>query len=876
MAESRDDFNDAGDSLDQVLAKYLRAQDAGARLDRDAFIARHPELGSELAGYFAAEDRLNRLVEPLHEAARAARQAALSSRASEETTQAPLASNERASPGTQFGDYELLEKLGEGGMGTVYKARHGKLNRLVALKLLRPGARASPEESARFRNEAESVAQLDHPNIQPIFDVGEYEGVPLLSMKLMEGGSLAARLADYAVDPRRAARVVAIIARAVHYAHDRGILHRDIKPSNVLMDADGSPHIADFGLAKRLGDAELTRSGTVIGTPAYMAPEQAGGRRGAVTKAADVYGLGALLYALLTGHAPFTGDDVLQVLDRLQTEEPVPPIKLNARVEPDLQLICQKCLEKDLQRRYASAELLADELERYLDGRPLVHTRAVGRAERISRWCRRNPAWASLAAVAGLSLVTIIVLGGAYMVSLRLANERERELRQRAERNRDLAVDAVDKFFTQVSESRQLQARGLERYRQSLLLQASVFYEELLATEALDPAIQSNRGRSYWRLGWIAEKLGKRAEADRLYEKARLVFQDLAGKEPAQSAYREDLARIIHQQGTLYQLAGRNKEALAAYEQALSLRRDLAREEPDVIGRQQDLCQTVFQIARQYQVSGEPTKARAKYAEILPFFEKRLREMPNDPASHDLLAKVLLNQGDLALAGNPKQAIELFRHAAALEETALTSQPDNADIQDTLAQSLHHLGRAYFDAKQLDPARPAYHRAAALREQLAQKHPDVPDYLLKLATVLHGQARLDMQQKGTRPQAISAFERALAMGRRVAELFAGDPLAERQLAAATYDAACCYALCCGSAEANSNLKEAERRELSERYARRAVDLLTQLGSSGLAAISLTPKQVKTDTDLAALLGRADFQGLVNGWQSTVSGKATTR
>jgi tetratricopeptide (TPR) repeat protein/tRNA A-37 threonylcarbamoyl transferase component Bud32 len=872
MTESSDDSNDAGDPLDRVLAEYLRAQDAGIDFDRDSFVSRHPELRSELAAYFCAEDRLKRLVEPLHEAARAARQAAVLSQAPEETL-APAAVTDWAAAETRFGDYELLEKLGEGGMGAVYKARHRKLNRLVAIKLLRPGVRASPEESSRFRNEAESVAQLDHPNIQPIFDVGECEGVPFLSMKLMDRGSVAARLADYTADPHRAAREVAKIARAVHYAHERGILHRDIKPSNVLLDADGSPHIADFGLAKRLGEAELTRSGTVIGTPAYMAPEQAGGRRGAVTKAADVYGLGALLYALLTGHAPFTGDDVLQVLDRLQTEEPVPPAKLNARVEPDLQLICLKCLEKDPQRRYASADLLADELERYLDGRPLAHTRAVGRGERITRWCRRNPAWALLGVVACLSLLTIMVLAGAYMVSLRWANEREHELRQRAERNRDLAIDAVDKFFTKVSESRQLQARGLERYRQELLLQASTFYEQLLATEALDPRIQSERGQAYWRLGRIAEVLGKRAEADRLYEKARLVFVDLADKDPGQAAYREDLARIIHQQGTLHQFGGRNKEALAAYEQALSLRRNLARDQPDVIGRQQDFCQTVFQIARQYQVSGQPAKARAKYAEILPFFEKRLHDMPNDPASHDLLARVLLNQGDLAISGNPKRAIELFKRAASLEETALAAQPDNADIQDTLAQSLHHLGLAYFNAKQLEPAGPAYQRAVALREQLAEKHPDVPDYLLKLATVLHGQAHLDMKRTSTRSEAVSSFERALAMGRHLGDQFAGDPLAERELAAATYDAACCYALCYGSTEENPDLKESQRRELSERYAQRAIELLTQLGPSGLAAIALTPKQVKADTDLAALLGRADFQALVKGWQSSVSRKA---
>ncbi len=325
------------------------------------------------------------------------------------------------------GDYELLEEIGRGGMGVVYRARQISLNRIVALKLVRAGDFAEQKEIDRFRAEAEAAANLDHPNIVPIYEVGEHEGRHYFSMKLVEGGSLAARLSNLRlqISDRDAATLLAFVARAVHYAHQRGILHRDLKPGNILLDAQSQPHVTDFGLAKRIeGDSSLTISGAILGTPSYIAPEQAAGVK-QLTTAADIYSLGAILYELLAGRPPFVGATVMETLQKVIHDEPVPPSRSEVRSEmgeperrllsrpshlsPDLETICLKCLEKDPARRYGSAEALADDLERWLRHEP-IQARAVTLGERFQKWTRRNPVLTG--ALAAILIVGLIGLAG--------------------------------------------------------------------------------------------------------------------------------------------------------------------------------------------------------------------------------------------------------------------------------------------------------------------------------------------------------------------------------------------------------------------------------------------------------------------------------
>jgi serine/threonine protein kinase len=292
--------------------------------------------------------------------------------------------------------YEILELLGRGGMAVVYKARQVSCDRVVALKLLVSGQLAASEELRRFQREARASARLDHPNIVPIYEVGEHRGHHYFSMKLVEGDRLAEHLPQLTADHSAAARLLATVARAVHYAHQHGILHRDLKPANILLDAQAQPHVADFGLAKWLGDeASLTRSNTILGTPSYMAPEQAFARKD-LGVAVDVYALGAILYECLTGRPPFRGETALDTLLDVREKTPQPPRQLNSCVDPGLELLCLKCLDKDPAGRYASAQALAEELDRWLAGEML---RTEWGSRGILSWRRRSAVVSLLFAV---------------------------------------------------------------------------------------------------------------------------------------------------------------------------------------------------------------------------------------------------------------------------------------------------------------------------------------------------------------------------------------------------------------------------------------------------------------------------------------------
>jgi DNA-binding beta-propeller fold protein YncE len=454
--------------LHEIIADYLAAIEVGQAPDRADVLAGHPDLAAELEAFFTGHDRIQRVAGPMRLVA------AGGQRPATVLEQPPLrAQGDGAIPASgtggrpprtiiepqtiwprpavvpgpepgllpAFGDYELLAEIGRGGMGIVYQARQVSLNRLVALKMILAGGQAGPEELVRFRGEAETIARLHHPNIVQIHAVGEHKGRPYLVLEFIKGGSLSDQLDGTPWPPQQAARLAKKLAGAMQAVHEQGIVHRDLKPANVLLADEGLPKITDFGLAKRLDDAAgPTQTGAILGTPSYMAPEQAAGaasRRQAgavrVGPAVDIYALGAILYELLTGRPPFKAATRLDTLLQVLADDPVPPRRLQSKVPRDLETICLKCLRKEPNERYTSGKALAEDLGRFLQGKPIV-ARPVGVVTRGVRWVRRRPAAATLLVI--MALITLgVVAGGAWYlhereVARRIDEEREKQREQ--------------------------------------------------------------------------------------------------------------------------------------------------------------------------------------------------------------------------------------------------------------------------------------------------------------------------------------------------------------------------------------------------------------------------------------------------------------
>jgi hypothetical protein len=391
----------------------------------------------------------------------------------------------------------MLGVLGRGGKGVVYRAQQEHLNREVALKMILWGEHAGRKEHARFLTEAESIARVRHPGIVEVFDFGTHEGMPFFSLELCQGGSLAERLAGTPLPPRVAAGLVEQIARAVQAAHQAGVIHRDLKPANVLLADDGAPRVTDFGLAKRVeGSAGLTQTGAVIGTPSYMAPEQADGNQD-VGVPADVYALGAILYECLTGRPPFRSATPQATLLQVINEEPVAVRQLQPAVPVDLETICLKCLQKEQGKRYASAEELAEDLQRYLERRPIT-ARPVGRLEWLVRWCRREPMVASLLA----AVLLVMVAGTTVSVSFALvARQREKEAREeklRADENARQAKENEERARRQKEQTEEQRDRAERLAYVSKLTLAQQRWKDKQAKEALETLEQCRRDLRGW------------------------------------------------------------------------------------------------------------------------------------------------------------------------------------------------------------------------------------------------------------------------------------------------------------------------------------------------------------------------------------------
>jgi tetratricopeptide (TPR) repeat protein len=503
--------------------------------------------------------------------------------------------------------YEIDGEVGAGGMGLVYKARHLALDRVVALKMVLAGAHARAKDLERFRAEAQAVARLQHPNIVQVYEVGEAGGLPYISLEFVPGGTLAKKSGHEPQPPAAAARTVEALARAVQYAHERGIVHRDLKPANVMLADDGTPKVTDFGLAKRLeADSGQTQTGQILGTPSYMAPEQAGGDTAKVGPAADVYALGAILYDLLTGRPPFTGSSVLDTLEMVRTREPVPPGQLAGKLPRDLETITLKCLQKDPARRYPSACELADDLRCFLDGRPIV-ARPVGSVERAWRWAKRNPWLAGLGASVALLLIAVAVVTSVLLWRLSLKHdEAERNLHQ-AEANQKAAEEATGKALAEkknaeIATEDQKKARKVTAEQREVALNTIrnilVRVDEVMKKDAKlaplrvqiihtmledldkvrDTAVKNpledrTEAIAFSRMGEIYFMGNRIQEAEVWTGKAYKVLKQLADEHPAEPQYLRNFAACGVQLAEVEYRLGNGTKALRLFEFALALRK---------------------------------------------------------------------------------------------------------------------------------------------------------------------------------------------------------------------------------------------------------------------------------------------------------------
>lgn len=433
----------SNDQLDEVLANYVLSEEAGEPVSRDDLLKQHPHFVDELNAFFAGRDQFKRLASPLSPGA--ARR------------------NDLTATVRYFGDYELLEEVAQGGMGVVYKARQTSLNRIVAVKMILAGHLATDADVQRFASEAETAASLKHKAIVPIHEVGQQNGQHYFSMDFIDGRNLAEVIRTAPPSPEEAARIVKAIAEAVDYAHSEGIIHRDIKPSNILIDDSGQVHITDFGLALRVEvDRDLTRTGQVLGTPSYMPPEQARGKRDLVGPASDIYSLGAVLYDLLAGRPPFRGESAADTIRQLIDAEPLSPGQLNRDTPRDLETICLKCLAKEPHKRYGTAALLADDLARYLADEPIL-ARRVNSVERAWRWCRREPRMAILFATLATLVAFIATIGPIIAAQqIRLRHEAEYLLGEKAELLDEKAC-LIDKLQTSIADQERVAAEALQQ-----------------------------------------------------------------------------------------------------------------------------------------------------------------------------------------------------------------------------------------------------------------------------------------------------------------------------------------------------------------------------------------------------------------------------
>ena len=691
---------DAEATLDVIYQEFVIRRALGESPSPEAYLRRFPAWADALVHQFAVDAALRPVnevtVQPTDPGA---------------TGLGPLSTPDGIMPPAplrSIDGHDILGELGRGGMGIVFKALDRRLNRVVAIKMVSETTFTAPAQLRRFLAEAEVIARLSHPNIIPVYAVGEEQGRPYFSVELAEGGNLSERLAKGPITSRQAAELVETLAHAVSAAHAAGIIHRDLKPSNVLLGHDGVPKISDFGLAKLLGDdSARTLSGEVLGTPSYMAPEQAEGRSLDVGPAADIYALGAILFQALTGRPPFLGASAIETMKLVVSTKAVAPRRLRPDVPRDLEQITLKCLEKDPRGRYTDAAALAADLRRFLDGRPIA-ARPVGPLGRLWRWSRRNPWVAAFLLALGLGAIgsawqAVRATGAERAAKLaeaatrkewdraqtergRAQAERDRAEaeRNRAEKSRDRAISAVQVLVGTVTP--EMRSEESRPYRQAVIAAGLRESTALVRELEGDPRAEFQRVHAYMALAHLEHERGEHAAAVELVRKAIPLAESLVARDPTSVLFRSELGSALHY---------------------------LTATLPD----------------------GESCRSAARRSNEI--FQALVASHP-EGNRRGWLQSIALNHYNVGKyacsSGRQTEGIEELLAARTACETALRLGDCGAEVFDLNALILMHLCRAFRGANRFDDSTGAGRRAVELLRLLVHDHPDDIGHALQLSS----------------------------------------------------------------------------------------------------------------------------------------------
>lgn len=750
--------------------------------------------------------------------------------------------------------YTLTHLHAKGGIGQVWLARDPELGREVALKELRPDRADQPGIWARFLEEAKITGQLEHPGIVPIYELerGPSDQRPFYTMRFIKGRTLSAASRAYhgkraagqagTLDLRDLLGALIAVCNAVAYAHARGVVHRDLKGSNVVLGDFGEVMVLDWGLAKVVGEKatfpgagsptqslapvaiepedsrDQTLAGQVLGTPPSMAPEQATGRLDQIDRRTDVYGLGTILYEILTSRTPFAGTDTQEILHKVISEAPRPPRQIVAATPPALEAVCLKALAKRPEERYDTAGDFALEIQHYLADEPVAAYRDPP-AVRAARWTRRHRTGvgAAVAAVA-MAVVCLAVAAGFLLAAYREADQQRaaanvqrdmaNEQRDKAREHFLLARTAVDQFHTRVSESSELRAHGLELLRQKLLESAVDFYQKFVQHQDDDPALRAEQGRAYKRLADLSHILGRNEQAQASYDRARAIFRQLAEAHPQEwvyqeelalcdwklglhyhdngryslaeppyqealalglhlraaqpevLAYQQDLGNIQHSLARLYRDLGRYTLAEPLYDEALTLRHRLVKDHPEVIVYHDELAWTLFNLANLYNRTGRRDLSERTYLENLTIWQRLADAHPESPDYQNQVSMILNNLGNLYQhTGRPKKAEITRQDCLKVRLRLAEAHPLVTDYQEALCKIHENLGQGYHATGQLDLAEGSYHQALKIRQRLLEAYPDSLD-IVAFQAESHGSMGLLCRDRGQWREALDWYGRA--------------------------------------------------------------------------------------------------------------------